>query len=120
MPENPTKDPTMDPKAWQRNKTTAWLEFVDRLSSWIWQDNEGAATRTLVLDDDYRRRFSSFLTSVKPPAVCHSPKIGAIKLLVVQTVRRMHTDWCVLSMCWLSPLVRIIFEKITTRTEWRK
>ncbi len=38
-----TKAPTIDPKAWQRNKTTACLEFVDRLSSWLWQDNEGAA-----------------------------------------------------------------------------
>ncbi len=43
MPDNPTKAPTIDSKAWQRNKTTAWLEFVDRLSSWLWQDNEGAA-----------------------------------------------------------------------------
>jgi len=43
MPDNTTKAPTIDSKAWQRNKTTAWLEFVDRLSSWLWQDNEGAA-----------------------------------------------------------------------------
>jgi hypothetical protein len=49
-----TKAPTIDPKAWQRNKTTACLEFVDRLSSWLWQDNEGAARWTLVLDDTER------------------------------------------------------------------
>jgi hypothetical protein len=54
MPENPNKAPTIDPKAWQRNKTTAWLEFIDRLSSWLWQDNEGAARWTLVLDDAER------------------------------------------------------------------
>jgi hypothetical protein len=55
MPENsPTKAPTIDSKAWTRNKTTAWLEFVDRLSSWLWQDNEGAARWTLVLADAER------------------------------------------------------------------
>ncbi len=54
MPENQNKAPTIDPKAWQRNKTTAWLEFIDRLSSWLWQDNEGAARWTLVLDDAER------------------------------------------------------------------
>jgi hypothetical protein len=54
MPENPAKAPTIDLQAWQRNKTTAWLEFVDRLSSWLWQDNEGAARWTLVLDDAER------------------------------------------------------------------
>jgi hypothetical protein len=54
MPENPNKAPTIDPKAWQRNKTTAWLEFIDHLSSWLWQDNEDAARWTLVLDDAER------------------------------------------------------------------
>ena len=54
MPEHQTKAPTIDPKAWQRNKTTAWLEFVDRPSSLLWQDNEGAARWTLILDDALR------------------------------------------------------------------
>jgi hypothetical protein len=51
--DNPTA-PTLDLKAWQWNKTTAWLEFVDRLSSWLWQDNEGDARWTLILDDAIR------------------------------------------------------------------
>ena len=33
MSDKHTKAPTIDPKACQRNKTTAWLEFLDRLSS---------------------------------------------------------------------------------------
>ena len=54
MPENPNEAPTIDLKAWQWNKTTAWLEFVDRPSSLLWQDNEGAARWTLILDDALR------------------------------------------------------------------
>ena len=62
MPENtkPRKAPTIDLKAWQRNKTTAWLEFVDRLSSWLWQDNEGAGRWTLVLDDAERHVSTTY------------------------------------------------------------
>ena len=66
MPENPNKAPTIDPKAWQRNKTTAWLEFLDRLSSWLWQDNEGAARWTLVLDDAERHSSTTHPTRTAP------------------------------------------------------
>jgi hypothetical protein len=48
---------------WQRNKMTAWLEFVDRLSSWLWQDNEGAARWTLVHDDAERHGSTTHPTS---------------------------------------------------------
>jgi hypothetical protein len=54
MTETPAKTLTIDLKAWQWNKTTAWLEFVDRLSSWIWKENEGAVRWTLVPDDAER------------------------------------------------------------------
>ena len=66
MPENPNKAPTIDLKAWQRNKTTAWLEFLDRLSSWFWQDNEGAGRWTLVLDDAERHSSTTHPTRTAP------------------------------------------------------
>ncbi len=77
MPENsPTKAPTIDSKG-ARNKTTAWLEFIDLLSSWLWQDNtEGAARWTLVLDDAERHgstthppRTASGLKAQVPPSI---------------------------------------------------
>ena len=80
MPENPNKAPTIDPKAWQRNKTTAWLEFIDRLSSWLWQDNEGAARWTLVLDDAERHSSTT-----------HPPRNAAgLKLQVLHQSRLKH------------------------------
>ena len=80
MPDNPTKAPTIDPKAWHRNKTTAWLEFVDRLSSWLWQDNEGAARWTLVLDDVERHGSTT-----------HPPRTAAgLKSQVLHQSRLKH------------------------------
>ena len=66
MSDKHSKAPTIDPKAWQRNKTTAWLEFLDRLSSWLWQDNEGAGRWTLVLDDAERHSSTTHPTRTAP------------------------------------------------------
>ena len=32
-----------------------WLLYLDKLTAWLWQDNEGAARWTLILDDTLRR-----------------------------------------------------------------
>jgi hypothetical protein len=79
-PENPAKAPTIDLKAWQRNKPTAWLEFVDRLSSCLWQDNEGAARWTLVLDDAERH-----VSTTHPPR-----NAASLKLQVLHQSRLKH------------------------------
>ncbi len=46
--------PELDPKAFSRNQKTAWLLYLDRLTAWLWQDKEGAARWTLILDDVLR------------------------------------------------------------------
>jgi len=30
------------------------LQYLDKLAAWLWQDNEGAARWTLILDDALR------------------------------------------------------------------
>jgi len=70
--------PELDPKAWQRNKTTAWLEFLDRLSSWLWQDNEGAARWTLVLDDAERHSSTTHPTRTAPGLKAQVPRSSQV------------------------------------------
>jgi hypothetical protein len=43
--------PEFDPKHFSRNPKTAWLLYLDKLTAWLWQDNEGSARWTLILDD---------------------------------------------------------------------
>ena len=47
--------PELDEKAFARNQKTACLLYLDRLTAWLWQDKEGAARWTLILDDVLRR-----------------------------------------------------------------
>jgi hypothetical protein len=47
--------PELDEKEFGRNQKTAWLLYLDNLTAWLWQDNEGAARWTLILDDVLRR-----------------------------------------------------------------
>ena len=46
--------PELDHKGFSRNQKTAWLLYLDRLTAWLWQDNDGAARWTLILDDALR------------------------------------------------------------------
>ena len=46
--------PELDPKAFSRNQQTDWLLYLDRLTAWLWQDNEDDARWTLILDDVLR------------------------------------------------------------------
>ena len=46
--------PELDDKAFARNQKTDWLLYLDKLTAWLWQDNEGAASWTLILDDVLR------------------------------------------------------------------
>jgi hypothetical protein len=43
--------PELDPKGFSRNPKTAWLLYLDKLTAWVWQDKEGSARWTLILDD---------------------------------------------------------------------
>jgi hypothetical protein len=65
--------PELDPKAFSRNQKTAWLLYLDRLTAWLWQDKEGAARWTLILDDVLRRA-----------SVNHPPRTAAGLKLQVQ------------------------------------
>jgi len=47
--------PELDEKHFGRNQKTAWLLYLNKLTAWLWQDNEGAARWTLILDDVLRR-----------------------------------------------------------------
>jgi hypothetical protein len=51
MAQTQSKLPELDEKYFLRNQKTAWLQYLDKLAVWIWQDNEGAARWTLILDD---------------------------------------------------------------------
>ena len=46
--------PELDEKHFLRNQKTAWLQYLDKLAVWLWQDNKGAARWTLILDDALR------------------------------------------------------------------
>ena len=46
--------PELDERAFGRNQKTAWLLYLDRLTAWLWQDNEGADRWTLIMDDSLR------------------------------------------------------------------
>ncbi len=96
MPENPNKAPTIDPKAWQRNKTTAWLEFIDRLSSWLWQDNEGAARWTQVLDDVERHSSTTHLPRTAyglKVQVLHQSRLKYALVLVFGSIYMMMKEY---------------------------
>jgi hypothetical protein len=49
-----SKLPELDERAFARNQKTAWLLYLDRLTAWLWQDNDGAARWTLIMDNDLR------------------------------------------------------------------
>ena len=53
-PNSKTPLPELDHKGFSRNQKTAWLLYLDRLTAWLWQDNDGAARWTLILDDALR------------------------------------------------------------------
>jgi hypothetical protein len=38
-------------KDFSRNQKTAWLLYLDKLTDWLWQDNEDSVRWTLILDD---------------------------------------------------------------------
>jgi hypothetical protein len=38
--------PELDAKNFSHNQKTAWLLYLDKLTVWLWQDNEGAACWT--------------------------------------------------------------------------
>ena len=54
-PNSKTPLPELDHKGFSRNQKTGWLLYLDRLTAWLWQDNDGAARWTLILDDVLRR-----------------------------------------------------------------
>jgi hypothetical protein len=54
MAQAQSKLPELDEKYFLRNQKTAWLQYLDKLAVWLWQDNEGAARWTLILDDALR------------------------------------------------------------------
>ena len=53
-PNSKNQLPELDPKGFSRNQKTVCLLYLDRLTAWLWQDNEGAARWTLILDDALR------------------------------------------------------------------
>lgn len=72
--------PELDPKAFSRNQKTAWLLYLDKLTAWLWQDNEGAARWTLILDDVLRRA-----------SINHPPRTAAgLKIQVTHQSRLKH------------------------------
>jgi hypothetical protein len=72
--------PELDPKAFSRNQKTDWLLYLDRLTAWLWQDKEGAARWTLILDDVLRRA-----------SVNHPPRTAAgLKLQVTHQSSLKH------------------------------
>jgi hypothetical protein len=56
MAPNQSKNvlPELDEKNFGRNQKTVCLQYLDKLTVWIWQDNEGDARWTLILDDALR------------------------------------------------------------------
>jgi hypothetical protein len=72
--------PELDPKAFSRNQKTAWLLYLDKLTAWLWQDNEGAARWTLILDDVLRRA-----------SINHPPRtVAGLKIQVTHQSRLKH------------------------------
>ena len=47
-PNSKTPLPELDHKGFARNQKTGWLLYLDRLTAWLWQDNDGAARWTLI------------------------------------------------------------------------
>ncbi len=41
----------LDERAFGSNQKTDWLLYLDKLTDWLWQDNEDAVRWTLILDD---------------------------------------------------------------------
>ena len=46
MANQVSKMSTLDEKPFLRNKKTAWLSYLDRLSAWLWPDDKGSARWT--------------------------------------------------------------------------
>jgi len=61
--------PELDERAFGRNQKTVWLLYLDKLTAWLWQDNEGSARWTLILDDALRRASINH-----PPRTAAGPK----------------------------------------------
>jgi len=58
----------------------AWLLYLDKLTTWLWQDNDGAARWTLILDDVLRRA-----------SINHPPRTAAgLKIQVNHQSRLKH------------------------------
>ena len=58
--------PELDERAFGRNQKTAWLLYLDRLTDWLWQDHEGAARWTLILDDAQSRLKHALVHAFAP------------------------------------------------------
>jgi hypothetical protein len=56
MAQNQSKNvlPELDEKHFGRNQKTVWILYLNKLTAWMWQDNEGADRWTLILDDALR------------------------------------------------------------------
>lgn len=66
MANQVSKMPTLDEKHFHRNKKTAWLSYLDKLTAWLWQEDKGAARWTLQVDDGLRHA-----------ALLHPPRTAA-------------------------------------------
>jgi hypothetical protein len=72
--------PELDDKAFARNQKTDCLLYLDELTAWLWQDNEGAAPWTLILDDFLLRA-----------SINHPPRTAAgLKIQVNHQSRLKH------------------------------
>ncbi len=72
--------PELDVKAFARNPKTAWLLYLDKLTAWLWQDKEGSARWTLILDDTLRRA-----------SVNHPPRtVPGLKTQVIHQLSLKH------------------------------
>jgi len=58
--------PELDIKAFVRNLKTVWILYLDKLTAWLWQDKEGSARWTLILDDALRRASVNHPTRTVP------------------------------------------------------
>ena len=64
--------PELDERTFGRNQKTACPLYIDKLTVWLWQDNEGAARWTLILDDVLRRASMRTTAGLKNPVVHQS------------------------------------------------
>jgi hypothetical protein len=103
MAQVQSKLPDLDENHFLRNQKTAWLQYLDKLAAWLWQDNEGTARWTLILDDALRHaavnhplttvaglrnqvlhRHSSTRSVDFSASACHSAGTGGLPLTSFQ------------------------------------